>query len=49
MIAIALSAGISKRQLLEEFYFDEIFDVLSYRFGVREDAVQTVSVDEFFS
>jgi len=52
MIAIALKLGISKKQLLYDFYFDEINDILEKRIALdmptETDSVQYVGADEFF-
>jgi hypothetical protein len=48
LIAMGLAAGIGKRQLLEDYYFDEIFDVLSCRFERGGQGEKAVDVDSFF-
>lgn len=49
LIALCLRLGISKRELFEDYYMDELGDILEQFLALGGEKVETVGVDEFFA
>ena len=49
LIAMGLSLGIGKRQLLEDYYFDEIFDIFGCRLNSENQTEKLVDAEGFFA
>jgi len=45
---MALSIGISKHELLNDYYIDEIFDIFTYSFAHGKNETEDVGIDDFF-